>query len=394
MTSRSCPLTSESSNITNYCVDSNELEERFQRELFFLLTSEAIKNRISPDLVLAAAGSSITRSPLLRNSINKGELIECVSYIVNELSLKAELDIGVLLMFVRGFASNCAGTVSVALDPKARSYSGPARVSSVARSHIVVELLDGNDAGLQTATVVKADMLPGFPLAAIYEGPVASHMLDVKSRFQMLRSGSRADAQQKIASALAQIEGVWPELLGKISEHIVLFVLAETSEPRNRVVRHGSSAPDLPGVIFMNDYHCPEISLDDLAENIVHESVHNMLFSIEDLDAWYDQERADELDMEIGSVWSSRTLTFYSFFHSLIVFSTINSYIERVLASLSGRSEQASWLMERNSTLRMGFARLFEQHHHSFLSGAFPLSRIGQDMYRSLVCPHYRPVSR
>ena len=163
--------------------------------------------------------------------------------------------------------------------------------------------------------------------------------------------------------------------------------MTETQPELGRTIRHGSSFPSFPGVILMNDYHTKKITVAETAENIVHETVHNMLFNMEFIAPWYDDKQTEMMSETVPSLWSTRRLPFYSFFHSLIVFSSIVEWLEKVDLNGEASAHEKRYLTSTGAKVRHGFKMI---GHLDFAKPDFILERInklGRCMYGELVAP-------
>jgi len=205
---------------------------------------------------------------------------------------------------------------------------------------------------------------PKLPLSSISVSnscAVAAMFLKSDERFSLLKDKDLPIFIEKMCRAEMVIYSVWPEFFILLKQFISTVIPAEVKpEIRNRVVRYGASRKDLPGAIFMNDYHRQEISLAELCENLIHETVHNLLFFMEEAGAWFKYETVEQLvQSEIPSPWSSRRLPIYSFFHAIIVFRVIAQWSDRCQKSniFSGDDSSNEYIYQRPFQLNEGFSK-------------------------------------
>lgn len=218
--------------------------------------------------------------------------------------------------------------------------------------------------------------------------PLAKGVFSQKRGFVPLDDGNLDLLAAKLEHALQRIAHLDPALHAAFHEHVQTLVPSETDPAtRTRVVRHGASSPLFPGVIFMNDYHRPEISSAELAENLVHEFCHTYLFALEEFGPWYADELDEELrELTVDSPWSTRTLPYYSFFHSLVVFATVGAWTEAALGA-HWDSASAGFLSQRLGTLRQGFAKVEAAQAQYFLDQPARFSELGRALLDKIVFP-------
>lgn len=197
-----------------------------------------------------------------------------------------------------------------------------------------------------------------FRQSIIRDGPVADGFFSTKRRFEPLSSEQISQFRVKVSSAIEIIEQTCPETSYLAQSILRVIVPGRTrSEYSSRVIRHGCSARQFWGAVFFNDYHLEQISVYEVAENIVHELIHNLLFLREEVAPWY-EEKSQHCWIEriIPSLWSERELQAYSFFHSLFVFAVLFDWVTVLRQSgLPGSNEYGE---RRSEEIAKGFSKI------------------------------------
>lgn len=265
-------------------------------------------------------------------------------------------------------------------DQRVASEPGLSGIHRVQDGHLLPTV--GSGGPFEWRVETSGLQLPGG-LVLDRESPVSDALLRDKRSFAALDQEHVEGFGSKLVEAIEVIAGTAPTLWQCMTRWLNIVVPAETVR-RTRVVRHGASHPMWPGAVLMNDYHRPEISLAELAENLVHEFVHNLLFALERLEPWARDDQ--RLDSETrSSLWSDRELSFYSFFHSLIVFGAVEDWT-RVAMKEQWPAASAEFLKRRPSELHAGFKKLAGRFDALGLGPAL-LSPAGCDLVEKLVAP-------
>jgi hypothetical protein len=222
-----------------------------------------------------------------------------------------------------------------------------------------------------------------------FDGPIFSLLVQDKPTFIRLNNSYQEVAIQRLSHELDRIEVIWPEMHASIEKTVSCIAMSMSdTEKVSRVVRHGASYPTVPGVIFMNDYHRREVLNGEVAENLIHEATHNMLFFLELGSPWFASLDEAVHGKTLQSVWSERQLSPYSFFHSLIVFATIINWLTRVQRSTANDDEHGIWAKTRILEINAGFNRLKSIYEEDILSGELlPTNSFGLSLYRDIICP-------
>ncbi len=201
----------------------------------------------------------------------------------------------------------------------------------------------------------------GAPIALDLQSPIAREIIASKSAFSLLDDACGRVLHEKLAAALALLGTTWPKLFRSVGASVSLIVASTTTaRSGTTALRYGASTASFPGVIFMNDYHCPQISLEEVAENVVHETIHNMIVDQELIEPWYAEGAGEQITVaRYPSPWSDRVLSFYSLFHSLFVFTAIGEWLGRVQESRDASESARAYARERLADLGPRFAAVF-----------------------------------
>lgn len=208
--------------------------------------------------------------------------------------------------------------------------------------------------------LVLSPTLPKSGIAVSNNSAIAAIFLTKNDRFSLLKDTEFSEFIKKMCIAETLIQSVWPEFFTLIKQFISVIIPAEVkSETRKRIIRYGASRKDFPGAIFMNDYHRQEISIAELCENLIHETVHNLLFLMEEVEAWFNHSTIEQLiHSEMQSPWSSRKLPVYSFFHSIIVFRVVAQWSDLCQKENIFHEDKLSvdYISQRYAQLTKGFS--------------------------------------
>ncbi len=397
-------MLSDENTLLNVAINRHKLAQTLTARAFEvvgpLLGAGAFQG-LRPLIEQTCQDEAIMMSPLVRSVLVRGESVTALAYLVNAAGYAAltERDEPVLFLLHHGAAwsADCCRRLYRPEFVEQLLVRIGLRITTGESASAVITLADGRRFTEEGWTLSKVQSLgcrlsgDCTPTVVLDRAsPVAVGLLSQKRGFVFLRDHLLSALAAKLALALSFLTHIWPTLSEVFADYITVIVPTETDpEHRTRVVRHGASSQWYPGAIFMNDYHRPEISVAELAENLVHEFTHNYLFNLEELHSWYLTERADEVATRtVPSLWSDRRLPFYSFFHSLLVFSMVHDWtIQAVGEWPADDCGSQDYLEAREKRLVQGFAKLHGHWDDFGLGADGPLTPMGQTLIERFILP-------
>lgn len=174
-----------------------------------------------------------------------------------------------------------------------------------------------------------------FPAGLVSPRICGKIVLDSRSPYsQMPFPGCRGLAarhsEPEIEIIIARLERAI-SIIGRISEiaceSLVTFVrvIAIRRENLDSPGFASSSWPQEAGKLGLTNAHLPDVSMYQIVNALVHESVHNLLYAIESVDPFYhDSDVATAY--RLVSPWSGRSLFLHSFIHACFVWFALWSF--------------------------------------------------------------------
>ncbi|ESA36572.1 hypothetical protein N836_07295 [Leptolyngbya sp. Heron Island J] len=347
-------------DILTHCADEEILDKRLKEisESFWSRYSSPVFGRVSSNT------TALSNQPILRQAISTSDVMLLVSSCLANSSVSGNSNHLQLLMINGcawtgngsvGFTCSTISNIPACFVTAELENPYSARVLSIATEDGVIHDHSKN----LTLKLQPQQFIQGSSSTFIDTiSPIATGQVNLKSRFSLLSETYLKTFEEKLQQSLDILRIIWPAMYSTVLEKIVAIIPTETATQNSlRVVRHGSSNSLIPRSMLFNDYHCSEICIGEFLENLVHETTHNLLFDIEVISPWSNNDLSSETLWP--SLWSNRSLSFYSFFHSLVVFATVLTLSRRAMGHLFlFDPESLSFLKDRETQILNGFSKL------------------------------------
>lgn len=161
------------------------------------------------------------------------------------------------------------------------------------------------------------------------------------------------DAVARIESALRMIVEVAPAASAAVARLVVNLVLR--SDPDRPMALQSATSAAAMGRVLLVNAHVPEVPVAELAEALVHESVH-IAVSLAELDTPLALGEAARGDVVVASPWTGARLPLHAFLHACLVWFALLRFWLR-----AGTDSGAQTFAEmRCHDIRAGFRRLLD----------------------------------
>lgn len=166
-------------------------------------------------------------------------------------------------------------------------------------------------------TVSGPDCLAGSGMVVDFASPI-TYSCDPRHSFAALAPGERDGARVRIADALVAISQVAAPAYAFCTQSVDVVVVRTAADRPPTALMSNSSAQQPRSVLLVNP-HLPTIRNGLIADGLVHEAIHCLLFMFEHVSGTLMVADGRRTQLHVTSPWSGRALQLISYVHACIV---------------------------------------------------------------------------